>query len=184
MNQIYSTLVPHGSAPAKTAISKALEHFGIRVLNFVASRGVTVHPLRKNDLYSDRSPALKRLGIDVDAWPTPPAGLFVVEERAVYLRSTSSMTIAHEFGHALDCALGNGTYFSSTEPTIRTAFFAAKRFVTPYAATSVDEYFAECVRAWVGCNDSSSPWPAATRARLATVDRMMFEYIGGLFSKL
>jgi len=154
------------------------------VLSFVAAQGVTIRPLRSKERYDACSPALRRLGIDIDAWPAPPAGLFVVEERTVYLRSKSPMTVAHEFGHALDCALGSGVYFSSTAPEIRAAFTAAKSFVTPYAATGIDEYFAECVRAWVGCNDIKSFWPTATRGRLAKVDRNMYDCIGRLISSL
>jgi hypothetical protein len=69
---------------------------------------------------------------NVDAWPAPPTGLFVVEERTVYLRSRSRMTAAHEFAHALDCALGNGTYRSGCDPELRRLFSEATRFVTPY----------------------------------------------------
>jgi hypothetical protein len=39
--------------------------------------------------FGDRSPVLRRIVAGVDAWPIPPAGLFVVEERTIYLRSTS-----------------------------------------------------------------------------------------------
>ena len=100
----------------------------------------------------------------------PPAGLFVVEERTVYLRSTSPMTVAHEFAHALDCALGGGVYLSGVDPRVRRAFRDARAFVTPYAASALDEYFAECLRAWVEANDARSPWPRATRARLREID--------------
>jgi hypothetical protein len=92
--------------------------------------------------FCDASAALHRLGINVDGWPIPPAGLFVVEERTVYLRSTSPMTICHEAGHALDCALGGGVYLSGIEPKIRRAFAAATTYVTPYAASACDEYAA------------------------------------------
>lgn len=122
-----------------------------------------------------------RLGIDVDAWPAPPAGLFVVEERTVYVRSRSAMTIGHEFGHALDCALGGGVYRSGTDPAIRAAFGAARQFVTPYAASGIDEYFAECVRAWVGANDPASAWPAVSRERLEHLDPAMHAIIKGIF---
>ena len=104
--------------------------------------------------------------IDVDAWPSPPAGLFVVEERTIYLRSLDAMTVVHEYGHAIDCALGGRVYYSGTEPTIRKAFADALNFVTPYAATGVDEFFAECFRAWCGANYEASAWPGVSRERL------------------
>jgi hypothetical protein len=121
--------------------------------------------------------------VDVDAWPAPPAGLFVVEERAVYLRSRSTMTVAHEFGHALDCALGDGVYRSSVDPALRDLFSRARAFVTPYAATGTDEYFAESLRAYVEANDANTFWPRATRERLRRIDPQMYAYVERLFSE-
>jgi len=91
------------------------------------------------------------------------------------------MTVAHEFGHALDCALGDGVYRSGIDPVIRQAFNAATQFVTPYAASGIDEYFAEGVRSWVGCNDAASHWPKATKARLRRVDPALFAIVQRIF---
>ena len=154
----------------RRAVTSTLRRFGAGPLRFAAAAGIRVHILAEGERYRDLSPALRRLGIDVDGWPAPPAGLFVVEERRVYLRALGAMTVAHEFGHALDCALGGGTYRSSVDPAIRHAYARAKAFVTPYAASGIDEYFAESIRAHIGANDPGSPWPKATRERLRQVD--------------
>lgn len=164
--EIFSALIPDTSEAVRTTISKALAKYGEPALRFAASKGIRVHALGKGERYATASAALARLGIDVDCWPAPPAGLFVVEERTVYVRLRSAMTVAHEFGHALDCALGNDVYRSATDPAIRSAFTNARNFVTPYSATGIDEYLAEGFRAWVGCNDTASHWPKATKARL------------------
>ncbi len=92
------------------------------------------------------------------------------------------MTVAHEFAHALDCALGGGVYLSSVDPRIRRAFDGATAFVTPYAASGIDEYFAEALRAWVECNDPQSLWPRATRARLRSIDPRMAAIVASLFT--
>jgi len=92
------------------------------------------------------------------------------------------MTVAHEFGHALDCALGGGVYRSGCDRAIRRAFASARQFVTPYAASGIDEYFAESMRAYVEVNDAVSPWPKATRARLAEIDPPMFTVLEKLFA--
>ena len=157
--------MPHRPAGA-SAIAATLERFGAGALRFALDHHTRVAPLHRGEMYREASPALARLGIDVDNWPAPPAGLFVVEERTVYLRSRSAMTVAHEFGHALDCALGGGVYRSGIDPQIRRLFIDARSFVTPYAATGIDEYFAEALRAFVEANDPASHWPRATRARL------------------
>src|SRR5579862_1404698 len=95
-------LVAGGPKRALVPVARTLGAFGENALAFAVRRGIRVVPLTARLRYHDASRALRRLGVDVDAWPVPPAGLFVVEERTVYLRSTSPMTVAHEFGHALD----------------------------------------------------------------------------------
>jgi hypothetical protein len=185
MGDCYSlarALVVPNRPTGANAISATLERFGSGALRFALDRGTRVAPLHRGEKYAEASPALARLGIDVDAWPAPPAGLFVVEERTVYLRSRSAMTVAHEFGHALDCALGEGVYRSGIDPQIRRLFVDARRFVTPYAATGIDEYFAEALRAYVEANDPASHWPRATKARLEAIDPAMFEYVGRVFA--
>jgi hypothetical protein len=176
-----AALFAGGSQRTVRAVSATLTHFGARALSFAAARGIRIVALTPRKRYCEASTALRRLNVDVDAWPVPPAGLFVVEERTIYLRSVSPMTVAHEFGHALDCALGGGVYRSGFDPAIRAAFAAARSFVTPYAATGLDEYFAESLRAFVEVNDAQSPWPKATRARLAEVDPAMHAFLGELF---
>ena len=163
-------------------IVDTLVRYGAQALLFAKRGRICVAPLRRGERYAEVSPALARLGIDVDLWPAPPAGLFVVEERTVYLRSRSPMTVAHEFGHALDCALGGGVYHSGVDPELRRLFTEATSFITPYAATGIDEYFAEGLRAFVEVNDPTSHWPRATKLRLRKVDPMLFVYVQRLFS--
>ncbi len=169
--------------PPEAAVIETLLRFGSGALHYALASRIRVMPLRAGERYRQASPALARLGIDVDAWPAPPAGLFVVEERALFLRSRSPMTVAHEFGHALDCALGGGVYRSGIDPQVRALFASAATFVTPYAATGVDEYFAESLRAYVEANDPASPWPRATRARLRHGDPAMFAFVDELFQR-
>jgi hypothetical protein len=174
-------LIVPGRSYGSGAIAATLERFGAGALRFALDRAARVAPLRRGELYREASPALARLGIDVDVWPAPPAGLFVVEERTVYLRSRSAMTVAHEFGHALDCALGGGVYRSGVDPQIRRLFLAARNFVTPYAATGIDEYFAEALRAYIEVNDAASHWPRATRSRLRNIDAGLHDYVDRVF---
>ena len=171
-----------GGAFDHSCITNVLRKFGLGALRFAHRNGIRIVPLARDQRYREASAALARLGVDVDGWPAPPAGLFVVEERTVYLRSRSAMTVAHEFGHALDCALGGGVYRSSTDPALQRLFAQATAYVTPYAATAVDEYFAEALRAFVEVNDPASHWPRATRARLRHVDPELFNYVERLFS--
>jgi len=155
----------------------------VPLLERLVAADCRVRPLHDGERYRDGSLALRCLGVDVDAWPVPPAGLFVVEERTVYLRSRSPMTIGHEVAHAIDCALGDGIYRSCYDPRIRAAFAGARAFVTPYAASGLDEYFAECVRAYADVlNDARSPWPRATRERLRACDPAMHAIVAEIRS--
>ena len=167
---------------AAEAIGVTLDRFGPGALRLAAIAGTQLVLLRRGEAFRERSRTLRRLAATVDDWPAPPAGLFVVEERTVYLRSTSPMTVAHEFAHALDCALGGGVYLSGIDPRIRRAFRGARGFITPYAASGLDEYFAECLRAWVEANDPRSPWPRATRDRLRELDPAMCSILATLFT--
>lgn len=177
--------VPSIEAPtpaAHAAITATISRFGAGASAVARAADIRIVALGPHERFRERSMALRRLATSVDDWPLPPAGLFVVEERTVYLRSTSPMTVAHEFAHALDCALGGGVYLSGVDPRIRRAFADARGFVTPYAASGLDEYFAEALRAWVEANDVSSLWPRATRARLRALDPAMAAYVEELFA--
>jgi hypothetical protein len=167
--------------PPEPRVVETLQRFGTGALEYAHRNGVRIALLRDGEPYRSASSALTRLGIDVDAWPAPPAGLFVVEERTVYVRSRSPMTVAHEFAHGLDCALGGGVYRSGVDPRVRVLYAGAPVFITPYAATGIDEYFAESIRAYVGINDPSSPWPRATRERLRQIDPQMHAYVDAIF---
>lgn len=180
-DQLLRELIAAPDTSSRRAVGATLRRFGAGPLRFAAAAGIRVHVLAEGERYRDLSPALRRLGIDVDSWPAPPAGLFVVEERRVYLRALGAMTVAHEFGHALDCALGGGTYRSAVDPAIRRAYTRAKAFVTPYAASGIDEYFAEAIRAHIGANDPASPWPQATRERLRTIDPEIARIVARFF---
>ncbi len=137
-----SALLVDASECDRASIAQHVSAYPTPLLERLVAADCRVRPLAEGERYRDVSAALRRLGADVDAWPVPPADLFVVEERTVYLRSRSPMTIGHEVAHAIDCALGDGIYRSGYDTQIRSAFAAARSFVTPYAATGLDEYFA------------------------------------------
>ena len=184
LQDVASALVVQDISDSDRAdVVAALSRYSLALLERTAAAGCRIHTLADGERYRDVSASLRRLGVDVDGWPVPPAGLFVVEERTVYLRSRSRMTIGHEVGHAIDCALGGGLYRSGFDPQIRAAFAAAREFVTPYAASGLDEYMAEALRAYAGgLNDDHSPWPAATRNRLRSCDPAMYALVADLFA--
>ena len=166
----------------RETIEEILDGYGAPFRAWLDSGRIRVVVLEPKQRFADVSRELLRATIDT--WPVPPAGLFIVAEATVYLRSLSRMTIAHELVHAYDCARGGGAYFSASDPTIRRLFRQARAFVTPYAAQGIDEYVAESGRALHGNgNDPCSPWPRATPRRLQERDPAMYDYLRGLFAQ-
>src|SRR5665213_555647 len=120
---------------AHARLTAWFDQLGADVCDVLADADGRYIVLEDGQRFSDVSAVLRRIMAGVDGWPIPPAGLCVVEERIVILRSLSPMTFFHETGHLLDLALGGGVYLSGIEPKLRRAFANATAFVTPYAAS-------------------------------------------------
>jgi hypothetical protein len=164
------------------AIEAILKRIPGHLLEQIVAAQTRIVVIHANETYAQHSPVLRRLAIGVDNWPIPPAGLYVLEERTVYLRSLSQMSVGHELMHSLDAALGGGAYLSGVDRRIRSAFECATAFVTPYSASGIDEYFAESARAMCAFNDATSLWPKVTPQRLAAIDPTMYAYMSELFA--
>lgn len=177
-DDVYERIIITSSVQARRHIARTLDAMHLAC----ADCGVHIATLAPGQRFVDASRAIRRLRIDVDGWEIPPAGLFVIEERTIYLRCVTPMTIVHEYGHAIDCLRGGGVYRSHPSDAIRAAFAAAPACVTPYAACAIDEYWAECVRAFVGANDSFSLWPDVSHAKLARLDPKMYAIVADAFA--
>ena len=191
-NAVPSAVAPASAAAATRAaramfgarppsrIARALAPFGERALAAAIAGGVRIAIVPAERRFSDFSRAVARLVPGIDDWSAPPAGLFVVEERRVLLRDRAmSMTVAHEFAHALDAVLAARprSYFSYENDELRRCFASATGFVNEYAASGLDEYFAESLRAYVEVNDPRCAWLPLTRYDLKTRDPRMFDLI-------
>jgi hypothetical protein len=165
------------------AIEAVLKRMPKHLLERIVAAQTRIVVIHANETYAQHSPVLRRLSNGVDNWTIPPAGLYVLEERTVYLRSLSQMSIGHELMHSLDAALGGGgAYLSSVDRRVRSAFDRATAFVTAYSASGIDEYFAESARAMCAFNDDTSFWPKVTPQRLAAIDPPMYAYMSELFA--
>jgi len=173
---IHSMLDPRSEVHA-AIICDTLSRYSLPLLRLLSDAGTRVRTLDEGERYIDVSAEISRLDIPLDLWPSAPAGLFVVAERTIYLRDISPMTIGHECGHAIDAALGGGAYRSTSDPAIQRLYECSTRFVTPYAASSVDELVAEAFRSYAEINDKNSPWPPVSRARLRACNRDLYRAI-------
>jgi hypothetical protein len=165
-------------------IVRALAAFGEHALAKAVEARVKISIVPERQRYAEYSPAVAKLIPGIDDWSAPPSGLFVVEERRVLLRSKAmAMTAAHEFAHALDSVLATRprSYFSYESEELRYYFGTATGFVNEYAASGLDEYFAESVRAYLEINDSRCAWLPLTRQGLHARDPRMFALIERLF---
>jgi hypothetical protein len=162
----------------------ALASYGETALNAATRAQVTIALVPEGEPFSSFSSSVARCAPAIDQWASPPSGLFVVDERRILLRARSlRMTAAHEFAHALDAVLARKkrSYFSYESEELRYYFATATGFVDEYAASSLDEYFAESMRAYVEVNDERSAWLPLTRQDLYLRDPRMFALIGRLF---
>jgi hypothetical protein len=172
----------HGAAPAM--LVHALAPYGALALRQAVAAGVSIALVPEGQAFASFSSSVARCAPAIDEWPSPPSGLFVVDERRILLRARSlRMTAAHEFAHAIDALLARQkrSYYSYESEELRYYFATATGFVNEYAASSLDEYFAESVRAYVEVNDERCAWLPLTRQDLYLRDPRMFALIERLF---
>jgi hypothetical protein len=170
---------------APAALRRVLGSFGEAALACACKAGVTICIVPAEIRFSEASASVARCVPGIDDWSAPPSGLFVVEDRRVLLRDRAlSMTAAHEFAHALDASLAARakSYYSFENEELRYYFATATGYVNEYAASGLDEYFAESVRAYVEVNDPACAWLPLTRQDLFLRDPRMFALVERLFA--
>lgn len=86
-------------------IDEILSVFPEHVVVYVMAT-TRIKPLALGERYADASPMVREIGGHVDAWPVVPAGLFVVPERTIYVRTMTPMTLVHELGTRWIARLG------------------------------------------------------------------------------
>jgi len=171
-------------AKPPAALFDALACYGEAALSAGVAAGVSIAMVPEGQAFASFSSSVARCAPAIDQWPSPPSGLFVVEEKRILLRERSlRMTGAHEFAHAIDALLARKkrSYFSYESEELRYYFSTATAFVNEYAASSLDEYFAESMRAYVEVNDERCAWLPLTRQDLYLRDARMFALIERLF---
>ena len=162
----------------------ALAPYGDVALGAAVRGHVSIALVPEGRPFASFSSSVARCAPSIDEWASPPSGLFVVDERRLLLRARSlRMTAAHEFAHALDALLARKkrSYFSYESEELRYYFATSTGYVNEYAASSLDEYFAESMRAYVEVNDERCAWLPLTRQDLFLRDPRMFALIERLF---
>ncbi len=170
--------------PPRTLVA-ALACFGRAALERAIAGGIRAVIVPANRPFAQCSRSVASLAPEIDRWHAPPVGLFVLEERLLLLRPHAlRMAAAHEFAHAFDAVMAQQprSYLSFESPDIREAFVSATGYVNEYAASGLDEYFAESVRAYVEVNDDRSSWLPLTRHDLFLRDPRMFRIVERLFA--
>ena len=69
-SDVVSTLLVDASEDDPASIAPHLGAYPIALLERLLATGCRIRPLRDDERYRDASPALRRLGADVDAWPS------------------------------------------------------------------------------------------------------------------
>jgi len=87
MPNLLSPCIDAADPTVRASVEHTLDRFGPGAARLAHDANMQIVVLGPRERYADRSRALRRLAAGVDEWPLPPAGLFVVEERTVYLRT-------------------------------------------------------------------------------------------------
>lgn len=92
----------------------------------------------------------------------------------------------HEFAHTMSELSGNSTFLSRLNTAYDESVNKNKKWGNTYAATNVQEYFAEGVQDWFDCNAYSNPSNGIhndinTRDKLKTYDPTLYRIIGEFF---
>ena len=76
LSDVVSALLVNASESDRAFVAQHVCAYPTPLLERLVAAQCRIRPLARRERYCDASPALQRLGIDVDGWPVPPAGLF------------------------------------------------------------------------------------------------------------
>ncbi len=153
--------------------------FGPDALRITDRFGLRIVLVDESETYADVSPAIAAEPFG-DHDPVV-RGLYVPEERAIYLRNRSDGTLVHEYTHGLVDALGQPV---RNDPALRAAHANAADFVSPYAFTSndLDEWFCEGIRALLSA--ANGDYESISPQDFARVDPRGYELCLAMFERI
>jgi hypothetical protein len=140
---------------------RLLSFFGPEAVSRLDDFGLHVVVLKEGQKYSDVSAVNAADPFENDELVR---GVYMPQERTIYLRNTSDGTVVHEVAHALDHAAGR----KIESKAMMTAFETAPAFISNYAKTSCAEWFAENVRAIKGALNGD--YDDVSPEKLAAID--------------
>lgn len=143
------------------AILGGLAKLPLGIVSQLVDHNMRFVALERGEEFIEASSTVRCWSEDMRAYVKDARGLFVHEDRTVYLRQVTPLNlIVHEAGHAIDMTLGVGLESRSRrDPIIVGEFKRAQErnaFITPKAAEHVGEFFAEAVRAHAGVGEDVS----------------------------
>jgi len=165
----------------KKVICHKLSVYPSHIIKLVVRHNIKIRPLFPYETYREVSAFLAD---NLSTAREDAHGLFSRKEDTIYLRSIDKVTIVHEFAHAIDLCLGKEkgyeNYNSLKDDKIGYAFMRGE-WINSYAGESLDEFFAESVRAYFDINISDCPFQAYKKD-LIKKSPSMFKYIEDLMS--
>lgn len=186
----FRTTIEHEAALLGPGVIRKLHGFGIKIRSVGAKDRIT-----------ELSAVIKRFGI---APPPGCQGLYVPFDKALYIIVPMAGVTAHELGHALDHALCLVQIPDGFDPltaslsecervrpfrTQQDASFAKRvvgnrQAISAYAATNLQEAWAEQVRALTNCNDTGNLFDELSAAKYRAINRESYAFTLGIFLEL
>jgi hypothetical protein len=90
--------------------------------------------------------------------------------------------MVHEFAHSMTLLSGNSTFLDKLQSAFTNSVIHKNLWANTYSATNAQEYFADAVQAWMGCQSYQNPADGVD-GPINTIDRIQ-QYDPELFSLL
>jgi hypothetical protein len=96
--------------------------------------------------------------------------------------------MVHEFAHSMTLLSGNSTFLDKLQTTFENSVTKKKLWANTYSATNAQEYFADAVQAWLGCQSYQFPedgvdGPINTIDRIQSYDPDLFILLQEFFPR-
>ena len=169
-----------GGKAALPVVYRVFARIPTHLLAALRDFGGSIYALGRTGSYVRASKTLRDLKINPAYWGVTPSGMYIQAERTVYVHDVAEGVIAHEIGHMVDAFFGKGPYLSASDVTLRSAYDAARSFVSYYSACGIDEFVAEGFRSMLSFDLAA--FPPTSPERLKECSPYLYDLLDGIFT--
>ncbi len=186
------------AAEYRATIVDEIAILGPGIIRALDSAGIKIRSVGARSRIHEMSEIIKRFGITIQPGVQ---GLYVPFDKALYIVEPMTGVTVHELGHAFDHILSPDSIPADFDPLTASLADCAKikpfrtqndkefleRFVgnrhavSSYGATSIQEMWAESVRAFTNCNDTGNLFDELSAAKYRVLNRGSYAFMLEIF---